>query len=155
MTSKYTDFFKDTIGIEDILNLHRRMSESMPPIRPSFPFYNIKRDGNKYQLEIAVAGYTISDIEIELDKNTLTVSSAGIQDEDDKMYSFRGFTKKAFRRQFTVDDTIKVENAELLNGILRIYLNKFVPEESKPKKINISQPTAAKNPQLLNEESTF
>lgn len=155
MTSKYTDFFKDTIGIENILDLHRRMTENMPPIKPSFPFYNIKREGNKYQLEFAVAGYTISDIEIELDKNTLTVSSKGIQEDDDKLYSFRGFTKKAFKRQFTIDDSIKVENAELLNGILRIYLDKFVPEESKPKKINISQPTAAKNPQLLNEESAF
>jgi molecular chaperone IbpA len=67
----------------------------------------------------------------------------------------QGFAYRGFERKFTLMDNVKVLDAELLNGILKVYLEKMIPEEEKPKRININAPTVARHPQLLNESSSF
>jgi molecular chaperone IbpA len=127
--------FNTTIGFEPILKRLSEMSEAMPKI-PTYPPYNIKKvDENKYVIELAVAGFGKQDLELELQDGTLTIK--GNVSSEDADYIYKGIAERAFTRQFTLADTVEVKNADLINGMLKIWLERFIPEEKKPKKINI------------------
>jgi molecular chaperone IbpA len=142
------------IGSDRFFNLQAQLAANAKKFG-TFPFYNIKKtDENKYTVELALAGYSISDLEITLEKNILTISSSG-KDENSTDYIFKGFASRKFTRQFTLMDNIKVTGADLVNGILSVWLEEYVKEEDKPKKINIGAPSEKQHPQLLNEASNF
>ncbi len=127
--------FNTTIGFEPILKRLAEMSEGMPKI-PTYPPYNIKKlDENKYVIEMAVAGFGKQDLELELQDGTLTIK--GNISTEDADYIYKGIAERAFTRQFTLADTVEVKNADLINGMLKIWLERFIPEEKKPKKISI------------------
>jgi molecular chaperone IbpA len=127
--------FNTTIGFEPILKRLAEMSDAMPKI-PTYPPYNIKKvDENKYVIELAVAGFGKQDLELELQDGTLTIK--GNVSSEDADYIYKGIAERAFTRQFTLADTVEVKNADLINGMLKIWLERFIPEEKKPKKINI------------------
>jgi len=129
--------FNTTIGFEPILKRLAEMSEAMPKI-PTYPPYNIKKiDENKYVIEMAVAGFGKQDLELELQDGTLTIK--GNVSSEDADYIYKGIAERAFTRQFTLADTVEVKNADLINGMLKIWLERFIPEEKKPKKINIGE----------------
>lgn len=141
--------FNTTIGFEPILKRLSEISESFPKI-PTYPPYNIKKvDENKYVIEIAVAGFGKQDIEVELQDGTLTVRGNVSSEEAD--YIYKGIAERAFTRQFTLADTVEVKNADLINGMLKIWLERFIPEEKKPKKINIGEAETSSK-QLLTEK---
>jgi molecular chaperone IbpA len=142
MTNDYfgipTGLARQFIGFEQMLDKIREASETLPKI-PSYPPYNIKKiDDEHFVIEMAVAGFGKTDLDIELKDGTLTVS--GSHDADDKDYIYQGIANRAFTRKFTLADTVVVKNAELVNGLLRIALERFVPEEKKAKKIDIMDP---------------
>jgi len=127
--------FNTTIGFEPILKRLAEMSDAMPKI-PTYPPYNIKKvDENKYVIELAVAGFGKQDLELELQDGTLTIK--GNVSSEDADYIYKGIAERAFTRLFTLADTVEVKNADLINGMLKIWLERFIPEEKKPKKINI------------------
>lgn len=144
------------IGSDRFMNMQAQLAANAKKFG-AFPFYNIKKIGdNRYEVQCALAGYSIGDIEITMEKNVLTVSSEGAgKDDRDENYIFKGFASRKFTRQFTLMDNIKVTGADFMNGVLSIWLEEFVKDEDKPKKINIGQPTEKQHPQLLNEESSF
>lgn len=132
-----------TIGFEPILKKLAEMTESMPKI-PTYPPYNIKKvDENKYVIEMAVAGFGRQDLELELQDGVLTVK--GNVSTEDADYIYKGIAERAFTRQFTLADTVEIKNADLINGMLKIWLERFIPEEKKPKKINIGEKPADHN----------
>jgi molecular chaperone IbpA len=142
MTNDYfgipTGLARQFIGFEQMLDKIREASETLPKI-PSYPPYNIKKiDDEHFVIEMAVAGFGKTDLDIELKDGTLTVS--GSHDADDKDYIYQGIANRAFTRKFTLADTVVVKNAELVNGLLKIALERFVPEEKKAKKIDIMDP---------------
>lgn len=142
------------IGSDRFLTLQSQLAANAKKFG-AFPFYNIKKTGdNKYTVELALSGYSITDLEITLEKNVLTISSNGKDDSEDN-YIFKGFASRKFTRQFTLMDNIKVTGADFVNGILSVWLEEYVKEEDKPKKINIGQPSVLQHPQLLNESSDF
>lgn len=142
------------IGSDRFLNLQTQLAANAKKFG-TFPFYNIKKIGdNKYVVELALSGYSIADLEITLEKNMLTISSNGKDDANDN-YIFKGFASRKFTRQFTLMDNIKVVGADFVNGILSVWLEEFVKDEDKPKKINISAPSEKQHPHLLNESSSF
>jgi molecular chaperone IbpA len=152
----FDDMWKTGIGMEHLLDAHRVAANTMSKMS-GFPPYNIRKTGeNKYMVEIACAGFSIADIEITLDKNVLKIKSRG-HDQSNDLGEFihQGFAYRAFERAFTLMDNIEVNSAELINGVLKIYLEKLVPEEQQPKRINISSPSEDSHPQLLNESSVF
>jgi molecular chaperone IbpA len=104
-----------------------------------FPPYNIKKVAdNKYVIEMAVAGFSKTDIELTLDNGKLIVSgSTKNQEEDNSFYFWKGIAERAFTRSFSLADTVEIKNAEMVNGILKIFLENFIPEDKKPKKIDI------------------
>jgi len=104
----------------------------------SFPPYNIlKGEEEKYTIEMAVAGFSQEDLEIELKEGVLKISSKS--EKEEKEYLHRGIARRAFSRSFTLSDDIVVKGAELVNGMLTIYLERIVPEEKKSRLIQIGQ----------------
>ena len=109
----------------------------------SFPPYNIRKDGEeKYTIEMAVAGFSQEDLEIELKEGVLTVMSKS--EKEEKEYLHRGIAKRAFSRSFTLSDDIVVKGADLVNGMLTIDLERIVPEEKKARLIEIGQADESK-----------
>mgnify|MGYP001209566062 CR=1 FL=1 len=103
-----------------------------------FPPYNIRKEGEfSYVIDMALAGFSKNDIEVEVADGLLTVRSVKENDEDDSNI-YRGISYRKFNRKFTLADEIVVKDASLENGMLVISLERVVPEEKKPRKIEIN-----------------
>jgi len=102
-----------------------------------FPPYNIQKGGDyTYTIEMALAGFGKEDITVELTENTLSVRSDK-KDESDEYTYHRGISYRKFDRKFTLADDIVVNSASLENGMLTIELEQIVPEEKKPRLIEV------------------
>ena len=102
-----------------------------------FPPYNIRKGGDyTYAIEMALAGFSKDDIEIEVAEGLLTVRSIKENDENDSNI-YRGISYRKFNRKFTLADDIVVNDASLKNGMLEITLERIVPDAKKPRKITI------------------
>ena len=101
-----------------------------------FPPYNIRKEGDyHYVIEMALAGFSKEDIEVEVADVTLSVRSDKKDDAADNLY--RGISFRKFNRKFTLSDDIVVNDAALDNGMLTINLERIVPEEKKPRLIEV------------------
>lgn len=139
MILNFTDPFFTTrvLGFEPLFDRFQRLSESSER-SSSYPPYNIKREGNLFEIEIAVAGLSKDDILIELTNGILTISYEGPESSDtNETLVYRGIAQRAFKQQFTLAEDVIVQGAELENGLLIINLEKIIPEEKKPKIIDI------------------
>lgn len=146
-----TNIGKSAIGFDQVLKRINSVAEALPKI-PSYPPYNIRKlDDNKYVIEVAVAGFGKQDIEIEMHDGVLTIKGQLGTSEVPEDYIFKGIADRAFTRQFTLADSVEVKNADLINGLLKIWLERFVPEEKKPKKINIGEDSTKTDKQFLAE----
>ena len=106
-----------------------------------YPPYNIRKvDDYNYVIEIALAGFSERDIEIEIAEGVLSVRSKVDKDTDETEYVHRGIAKRSFARKFTLADDIIVKGAEFENGLLNITLERIVPDEKKPRIIPITVP---------------
>jgi len=102
-----------------------------------FPPYNIRKGGEyNYTIEMALAGFSKNDIEIEVTEGLLTVRSIKENDENDSDI-YRGISYRKFNRKFTLADDIVVNDASLENGMLKIDLERIVPDAKKPRIIKI------------------
>tara|TARA_A100001015_G_C14794322_1_gene634329 strand:- start:399 stop:884 length:486 start_codon:yes stop_codon:yes gene_type:complete len=103
----------------------------------SFPPYNIKKEGDfNFEIEMALAGFGKKDIEVEVADGVLTVRSVKDNEESDDVIH-RGISYRKFVRKFTMADDIVVNSAKLENGLLHISLERIVPEEKKPRLVDI------------------
>jgi len=105
----------------------------------NYPPYNIiKSDDTNYSIEIAVAGFSKDEIEIETKENTLTVKSLSRPEgDDDKNYLHKGISNRAFKRSFTIADDVVVKGASYENGMLTVSLERIIPEEKQSRLIKI------------------
>lgn len=103
-----------------------------------FPPYNIRRDENKYYIDLAVAGLSKKDLEVEVAGGILTIRST-YEGIDTNNLLYKGISFKKFTRKFTLADDIVVNSATYANGMLTISLERIVPEEKKPKLIPIGE----------------
>lgn len=138
MTSSFPtlrEFDKFFVGYDKLFD----QFENVRNLTDNYPPYNIvKKSDTSYAIQIAVAGFNKEDIEITLDKNQLIVNSI-VEDKDDKTeYLYKGLASRAFTRRFTISEYVQIHDAELVNGILNINLERIVPEEEKPTKIEIN-----------------
>lgn len=124
------------VGFDNHFNKLTKIHDEFAKNIPNYPPYNIKKiDENKYVVEIAVAGFAKQDIEITLDDGKLIVK--GSTKDDEEGYLFKGIASRAFTRTFALTDTIEVKDADMVNGMLKIFLENIIPEHKKPKKIDI------------------
>ena len=120
-----------------------------------YPPYNIERvDENAFAIEIAVAGFTEDDLEIETKEGLLTVAGKRGENEDGegRNYLHRGIAQRSFIRRYQLADHVIVTGANLQHGVLRIDLIRELPEEKKPRKIEIGAP-AKSEPKLIGKKS--
>ena len=102
-----------------------------------YPPYNIRKDGDtKYFIEMAVAGLSEEDLEVELKETVLEIRSKQ-STEDEANYVHRGIAKRTFERSFTLSDDIVVKGCDLTNGMLTVELEKVIPEEKRARLIPI------------------
>jgi len=133
-----TNFPRDIfLGYDALFDSLNRIDE-MKAKQPSYPPYNIiQKETNYYLIEIAIAGFTKDDIDLTLERGVLTVE--GKKKDDSSKYIHKGISARAFRRTFTLADTIEVIGADVINGMLYIGLHNVIPEEELPKKINLGE----------------
>ena len=131
-----------SVGFDSIFEEFDRMLESSERYNSNYPPYNIRKiTENDYKIEVALAGYSKDDIELELKDSTLTVRNKQkekVVNEDSNGVSHKGISTRQFDRAFTISEDIKVKNAELQNGLLNIDLERVIPEEKKARLISIS-----------------
>ena len=123
------------VGYDKVFdNLSRYVDNSVTST--GFPPYNIRKEGDyHYVIEMALAGFSKEDIEVEVADGTLSVRSDKKDDAADNLY--RGISFRKFNRKFTLSDDIVVNDAALDNGMLTINLERIVPEEKKPRLIEV------------------
>lgn len=106
----------------------------------NYPPYNVvKHSEDTFSIEVAVAGFKEGDIDVEVEKNQLTVKGEQVIDVDTPVeYLYRGISARSFTRTWTLADHVEVVGAEVRDGILTVSLERQIPEEQKPKKIAIA-----------------
>lgn len=112
---------------------------SMPTYEDnSYPRFNVTKDGDSYQIEVALAGYKKENIVVERVENILSIhGEKSLKDVADESYLHRGITRKAFKRSFTISDDVRIDQASFVDGILTVDLHVEIPEEKKPRQIEI------------------
>ena len=131
-----------SVGFDSIFEEFDRMLESTERYSSNYPPYNIHKLNEKdYKIEIALAGYSKDDIELELKESTLTVRNKAkekVVNEEGNGVIHKGISTRQFERSFTISEDIKVKNAELKNGLLNIDLERIIPEDKKSRLIEIA-----------------
>jgi molecular chaperone IbpA len=120
-----------------------------------YPPYNIERVGeDAFAVEIAVAGFTEAELDIETKEGLLTVAGkkAGNEDGGDRNFLHRGIAQRSFIRRFQLADHVLVTGASLEHGVLRIDLVREIPEEKKARKIEIGQTAVPAEPRLIGKK---
>lgn len=139
------DFYKFTtealkpfgVGLDEMATRLQQVAMNANKTFPYPPYNIVKTDDNKYRIELAVAGFGKQDIEIEVKNDTLVVSGKVESDTNTNEYLYKGIANRAFKRHFTLADTVEVQSSKLINGMLEIYLENIIPENKKPRKVDI------------------
>ena len=153
-------FDKFFVGYEPMLKRFEEAQTTLSKVIPNYPPYNIvKVDDNKYVIEMAVAGFGKHNLDLEFQDGTLVISgNSALGNDEDNEYLYKGIADRSFTRKFSLADTVEIKGADLVNGMLKVWLENIIPDSKKPKKIDITD-TATENKktvdakQLLTEDS--
>jgi molecular chaperone IbpA len=140
MTKDYfpTTFNALTVGFDQALKQIETATRNYKPL--GYPPYNVvKVDDNKYVIEIAVAGFSKQDLEVELKENSLIITGKISSNNENTNYLYKGIADRTFMRKFNLADTIEIQNTQLVNGMLKVFLENIIPESKKPKKLEINE----------------
>ena len=138
----FSPLFRSSIGFDRVLDLLEN-ADRLAAV-DNWPPYDIAKIGeDDYRITMAVAGFTQDELDITHEPNTLVVSGAK-SGEDEGEYLHRGIANRAFQRRFDLADHVKVSGAKLENGLLTIELKREIPEELRPRRIEIAGDGAAK-----------
>lgn len=136
-----------TVGFDKLISTIEdfdRMLASGIDRKTTYPPYNIVKEGeNNYVIEIAISGFKREEIDIKLDRSKLTVAgnmknhlNTGAVTRE---YLHKGIAARSFELVYTLNDTVVVREADIVDGLLTIKLENVVPEEKKPRKIPIGK----------------
>ena len=128
-----------SVGFDSMFN---RMMNFTPTQQDSgYPPYNMRKvDDYNYVIEIALAGFSERDIEVEVADGVISVRSKEDKDTAEAEYVHRGIARRSFSKSWTLSDDMIVNGAEFQNGLLNINLEKVVPDEKKPRIVPITIP---------------
>lgn len=151
----FKDFDKFFVGFDDQFNRIAKLHDDLTKNIPNYPPFNIKKtEENKYVIELAVAGFSRQELEIEFADDKLIVRGNAKDDESYTEWLHKGIAARNFTHTFALNDQVEIQGAELINGMLKIALERIIPEHKKPKQIEIKeQPVKASKKQLLVEET--
>ena len=134
-------------------HLFKELDHTTRHANDHYPPHNIlKIDENQYLIELAVAGFSQDELEVDIKERTLTVK--GEHPSKGREYIHRGISTKKFKRTFRLSEYVEVHGADLVDGVLAIDLKIVIPEEMRPRKINIGKNEESKHDtrQQLNEK---
>lgn len=156
MTNKALSIFNQlrplSVGFDDVFNHFESMFDYDMVNVSNYPPYNIVKTGdNKYDVEVALAGFNKKDINVSVENGMLTIESkvksvvddsVGIKDGEDKPREdehmiHKGISKRYFKKSFTIADDVEIKGAELKDGMLRVSMEKIIPEAKKLRTIDI------------------
>ena len=150
MTNKNLSIFNQlrpvTVGFDNVFDHFERMFDDdsffRSPTMSNFPPYNIVKTGkNTYDVELALAGFSKDDLEVQYEDNMLTVKSKQkdekSESKDEEGVLHRGISKRWFSKAFTIADDVEVKGAELKDGLLKISMERIIPEGKAPRTIEI------------------
>ena len=124
------------VGFEPLFSELERLTSGTPG-QDNYPPHNIVRvDDENFMIEMAVAGFSKDDVEVELKDGTLTVS--GSKSDDEREYAHKGISSRKFSKSFRLAEYVVVDDADLANGVLVVNLRVDIPEEKRPQKIKIN-----------------
>ena len=130
-----TPLWRSTVGFDHLFNL---IENSFHSSDDSYPPFNIERIGeDKYQILLAVAGFSAEDLEIKVEQNVLTIEGRKA-DQAEHSYLYQGISARPFRRVFNLADFVDVMGAAIEDGLLKIDLVRELPEAMKPRRIEIN-----------------
>lgn len=111
---------------------------AFPEQKNNYPPFNIiKTSDTEYAIEMAVSGFSKNELSVELVGDRLIVKGNAVLKQDSTSYLYRGLSKRSFTREFKIADCIEIKSGSVTDGILRIDLESVVPEELKPRKIEL------------------
>lgn len=130
-----------TVGFDRLLSTMEEFDKMFSTAKTqTYPPYNIiKNDESTYTIEIAVSGFKKTDIEITTQGNLLLVNGSIGSAKSDNIYLHRGIGTRDFSHKYTLADTVVVKSADIEDGLLKIELENQIPEEKKPRKIEIGK----------------
>ena len=144
MTNKALSIFNQlrplSVGFDDVFNHFESMFDYDMVNVSNYPPYNIVKTGdNKYDVEVALAGFNKKDINVSVENGMLTIESKPEDKSKDKdgEVIHKGISKRYFKKSFTISDDVEVKGAELKDGMLRVSMEKIIPESKKLKTIDI------------------
>ena len=147
MTSRDLSIFNTlrpfSIGFDDMFDQFENMlGNGGLTMQSNYPPYNIRKTGkDNYAIEVALAGFNKNDVEVEFEDNLLTVRTKQInksdKDSGDGEIIHKGISQRQFARSFTIADDVKINGAELKDGLLTVACERIVPEYKKKKLIEI------------------
>ena len=132
----YSPFYRATVGFDRVFDL---LDNVAGQTANGYPPYNIEKAGdNAYRIVMAVAGFAEAELSLTQKENELLVTGQTAPNADEgKQYLYRGIAGRNFERRFQLADHVKVTGAKLTNGLLTIELQREIPEEKKPRAIEI------------------
>ena len=134
-TLDFTPLFRSAIGFD---RLASALESAYRSDAGGYPPYNIELMGeDRYRISMAVAGFREGDLDLQVKESILTVSGARKEEDKGHRYLHRGIANRSFERQFQLADYVRVEAAELKDGLLHIDLVREVPEAMRPRRIEI------------------
>jgi molecular chaperone IbpA len=148
-TLDFSPLFRSTVGFDRLIDMLDQVSRVEP--MTNWPPYNIEKVGDdQYRITMAVAGFTPDEIDLVQQENVLLVSGQKHPEPEGVQILHRGIATRAFRQTFNLADYVKVKGASLDNGLLTIDLVREVPEEMKPRRIEIA---AGHGPKALAQDN--
>lgn len=130
-----TTFIRRSVGFDRFFNdIEHRLAGTMDQ---AFPPYNIaKTADNVHVITLAIAGFSMDDLNITQERNRLVIEGS-VTAKEEIDYVYKGIANRSFKREFVIADYVHVESAKLKDGMLTIVLAREIPEEMQPKKIAI------------------
>lgn len=136
-TLDFTPLYRSAIGFDRLFN---QMEKNIAGNNAGYPPYNIEQqDEHHYRITMAVAGFSESQLDITQQQNILVVTGTFGEEKTERQYLYQGIAERDFERKFQLADHVKVIGAQMENGLLHIDLEHEVPEEVKPRKIEINR----------------
>lgn len=137
-TLDFSPLYRSSIGFDRMANLLDTIAKTDLK-QPAYPPYNIELTGDdSYRITMAVAGFAEAELDVQIEQNLLTLTGKKAEADQPKEYLHQGIAERSFERRFQLADHVRVDNAQLENGLLHVDLVREVPEAMKPRKIEIS-----------------
>ena len=136
------------VGFDTLFEDLERIHQSARSGTDNYPPHNIVRiDEEKFLIELAVAGFKEDDVNVEVKDGILKIS--GAMEKDERDFAFKGISSRKFEKSFRLSEFVVIDGADLKDGILVVYARVELPEEKRPRKIQLGSAGASKKKEYL------